>query len=163
MNSDTQLKVMAYLDNELSPGEARQVAGLISSDREAQEIYDLLRSTKELLGSNEPQLKLDESREFYWSKIQREIRAVDREPAPRHSPWWVRLLVPVAGTAALAALVISVMNPSGPQVASGARQTGIAAAHPMHGELEDLAPDFSSVTFRSEEDGVTVVWLSARE
>lgn len=166
MNSDTQLKVMAYLDNELSPGEARKVASLISSDREAQELYTLLRSTRELLGGNEPEVKLDESRDFYWSKIQRQISAAEREPARRAaSSWWVRLLAPVAGTAALFALVLSAMNPAGPAASAGKEQTAsvLTSARPVHGEIEDLAPDVSSVTFRSEEDGVTVVWLTARE
>jgi anti-sigma factor RsiW len=165
MNSDTQLKVMAYLDNELSPGDARKVAGLISSDREAQELYAQLRSTKELLARNEPEMKLEESRDFYWSKIQRQIASLEREPAPRAaSPWWVRMLAPLAGTAALFALLISVMNP--PSVDNRREPTAVASAtpaQPIHGEVQDLSADVSSVTFRSEEDGVTVVWLSARE
>lgn len=161
MNSDTQLKVQAYLDNELSPGEARKVAGLISSDRDAQELYSLLRATKELLDGNEPEVKLDESREFYWSKIQRQIQSAQREPAPRAiRPLWIRLLAPLAGTAALFALLLTVMNPSTNVVD---RSVEAIASRPIHGEVEDLAPDVSSVTFRSEEQGVTVVWLSDRK
>jgi anti-sigma factor RsiW len=166
MNSDTQLKVMAYLDNELSPGEARKTASLISSDREAQELYSLLRSTKDILAGNEPEHKLEDSREFYWSKIQRQIATVEHAPAPRSaSPWWVRLLAPLAGTVALFALVLSVMNPTGPAISERSEQPAsiLSSSRPVHGEIEDLAPDVSSVTFRSEEDGVTVVWLSARQ
>lgn len=161
MNSDTQLKVQAYLDNELSSSEARKVAGLISSDREAQELYDQLRAMKELMAGNEPEVKVAESRDFYWSQIQRRIASAEREVQPKaRTAWWIRLLAPVAGTAALAALLISVMNP-GTQVTS--RKSESFAARPLHGEVEDLAPDVSSVTFRSEQDGVTVVWLTARE
>lgn len=160
MNSDTQLKVQAYLDNELSPGEARQVAGLISSDREAREWYALLRSTKELLRTHPPEHKLEDSREFYWSQIQRRIESAERAPAPSSvRPLWIRLLAPLAGTAALFALLLSVMNQ--PRVVDQPRE--VLAARPIHGEIEDLASDLSSVTFRSEQDGVTVVWLSSRE
>jgi anti-sigma factor RsiW len=161
MNSDTQLKVQAYLDNELSPGEARKVAGLISSDREAQELYSLLRATRELLVPNEPEIKIEESRDFYWSKIQRQVESAQREPAPQPvRPLWIRLLAPLAGTAALFALLLSVMNPATRVVDTS---TETLASRPIHGEVEDLAPDVSSVTFRSEQDGVTVVWLSSRE
>lgn len=166
MNSDTQLKVQAYLDNELSPGEARQVAGLITSDREAQECYALLRETKEILRANEPEIKLNESRDFYWSKIQRGIESGERMSAPREvRPLWIRLLVPLAGTAALFALLLSVMNPQrgSVSVALDKPVEALASTGPVHGEIVDLAADVSSVTFRSEQDGVTVVWLSANE
>ena len=169
MNSDTQLQVQAYLDNELSVGDARKVAALISSDREFQDLYTQLRATKEMLAGNEPEVKLDESRDFYWSKIQRQIQSVERAPAPQAPrPLWIRLLAPLAGTAALFALLLSVMNPSSPRIVESNRPTTAAltaavAPRPIHGEIEDLAPEVSSVTFRSEEEGVTVVWLSARE
>ena len=164
MNSDTQLKIQAYLDNELSPGEARKIAATLSSDRDLQELYGELRATKETLRANEPEVKLGDSREFYWSQIQRRIATAEREPAPRTArPLWIRLLAPLAGTAALFALLLAVMNPS--TRLSPVRGEGpIASNHPLHGEVEDLAPeDMSSVTFRSEEHGVTVVWLTARE
>ena len=168
MNSDTQLKVQSYLDNELSPGEARKIAGLLSADLEAQHLYNELRATRKLLtATNEPEVKLAESREFYWSKIQRQIQAVEREPAPEAPrPLWIRLMAPLAGTVALLALLFSVTNPrvmvdrgEAGRVAS----SSILSSGPLHGEVEDLAPNFSSVTFRSEESGVTVVWLSSRE
>ena len=161
MNSDTQLKVQAYLDNELSAAEARKVAGLISADREAQELFALLRSTRELLAANEPEIKLEESRDFYWSKIRRQIEREGRvEPVSHARPFWMRLLAPLAGTAALFALLISVMD-SDTRIAAD-KPADTLAVRPLYGEIEDLAPEMSSVTFRSEEQGVTVVWLSAR-
>ncbi|HTG44562.1 MAG TPA: hypothetical protein VK633_08520 [Verrucomicrobiae bacterium] len=164
MKSDTQLKVQAYLDNELSPNEARKVAGLISSDREAQELYNELKDTREILTHHEPALKLEESREFYWSKIQRQIESSEREPeTPAASPWWIRLLAPVVGTAALFALLLAVMNPS--QRVLNRSEVDLAGASTsgfVH-EVEELAPDVSTITFRSEAEGVTVVWVSSTE
>jgi len=87
MNSDTQLKIQAYLDNELSPGEARKIAATLSSDRDLQELYGELQATKETLRANEPEVKLGDSREFYWSQIQRRIATAEREPAPRTAAW----------------------------------------------------------------------------
>jgi anti-sigma factor RsiW len=167
MNSDTQLNIQAYLDNELSPGEARKVAAMLSSDREWQELYGELRATKETLLGNEPELKLADSREFYWSQIQRRIASVEREPAPRTAhPLWIRLLAPLAGTAALFALLLAVMSQGtriSPPRVGGAIASASEANRPLHGEVQDLADEISSVTFRSEEQGVTVVWLTARE
>jgi len=162
MNSDTQLKIQAYLDNELSSGDARKLAGLITSDREAQALYNSLRATKDLLKANEPEVKLDDSREFYWSRIQRQIETASREPAPGPaSPWWIRIVAPLAGTAALFALVIAVLNPGTNVTRKSSPET--LASKPLHGQVQDLTPEVSSVTFRSEADGVTVVWLSAKE
>lgn len=160
MNSDTQLKVQSYLDNELSAGEARQVASLLSSDAQAKELYENLRLTRELIVANEPEVKLEESRDFYWSKIKRQIEQAEREPAPRHTtPWWIRAMAPLAGTAALFALLISIMNPKTEMTPRSTNQT--VSNVPLHGEVEDLVPEMTSVTFRSEQNGVTVVWLSA--
>jgi len=162
MNSDTQLKIQAYLDNELSHGEARQIAGMLTNDRDAQELYSELRSTREVLAGNEPEIKLGESREFYWSRIKSQIERAERAPVSRSgTPWWLRLAAPLLGTAALLGLLAMVSNPADRVTLKRSGDT--LASRPLHGEVEDLAPEVSSVTFRSEEDGVTVVWLSARE
>jgi anti-sigma factor RsiW len=166
MNSDTQLKIQAYLDNELSPGEARKIAAMLSSDRDLQELYGELRTTKDTIRANEPAVKLGDSREFYWSQIQRRIATAEREPAPKTArPLWIRLLAPLAGTAALFALLLAVMNQSAriSPTHGGAVASVSDPNRPLHGEVQDLADEISSVTFRSEENGVTVVWLTARE
>jgi anti-sigma factor RsiW len=161
--NDTQLRIQAYLDNELSPGEARKLAAMLTSDREAQQLFGELRATKEALRANEPEVKLQESRDFYWSQIQRRLATAEREPVRTPTPWWMRILAPALGTAALLALLALVSNP-GSRVAKTERDTiASGPASPLHGEIEDVAEDMSSVTFRSEEHGVTVVWLTSRE
>lgn len=165
MNSPMDLKVQAYLDNELTPGEARKVASLLNSDPEARELYRVLKETKAIVRENEPQLRLQESRDFYWSKIQREIDKAERLPAAAsRSPWWIRLMAPLAGAVALFAVLLSVSGPgTGPQTAMSAGPQGAAAqALPMH-EGGVVAPDMSAITFRSETEGVTVVWVSSAE
>jgi len=159
MNNDTQLKVQAYLDNELAPAEARKVSNLISSDSEARDLFTLLKDTKELLGQNEPVLKLDDSRDFYWSKIQRGIRSAEKFPAARPaSRWWLKILAPMAGAVALFALLLSITNPVSQQPIA---QNIISEPRPLH-QVEDLAPDVSTITYRSEVDGVTVVWVNSQ-
>lgn len=159
MNTDTQLKVQAYLDNELSPGEARKIAALLSSDADARALYAELRDTRETLAQNEPEVKLQESREFFWSKIERQILAEERLRAPRPAAsWWMRILAPAAGAIALLALLISIVNPSDRITPTA---SNAVVERPLH-EVEDLAPDVSTITFRSESEGVTVVWVSSQ-
>src|SRR5881296_2996806 len=73
INHETELKLQAYLDGELSPGEAKTVADLLRRDAGAQALYQELRIAKSLLAENELERKLPESGEFYWSKIRRQI------------------------------------------------------------------------------------------
>jgi anti-sigma factor RsiW len=163
MNRDTQLKVQAYLDNELSPGDARNVSKLISSDAFARELYHELKTTREVVSANEPEIQLPESRDFYWSQIQRRIAAAERQTAAAPArPWWLRIMAPALGTAALFALLLTVVdtnqptNQQNPLVAPPSR----TAAAPLH-QVEEAA-GVSTFTFRSEAEGVTLVWLSTQ-
>lgn len=158
MKRDLQLKVQAYLDNELSPSEARKISDWITSDPEARNLYTELKQTREIVAANEPVAKLDDSRDFYWSKIERAIAAAEREtPASTARSWWLRLLAPAAGVAALFALLLSVVDRGGQPPVTFA--PSMASANSALHEFE-AAPDVSTITFRSEAEGVTVVWLS---
>jgi anti-sigma factor RsiW len=152
---DMQLKVQAYLDNELSPGDARKVGTWISSDPEARELFNELKETREVLTQNEPVLKLPESHDFFWSKVKRGIESAERQPAESAvRPWWTRFLAPVAGAVALFALVFTLVD-RGPGLIE------VAIDGTPNFQFEE-APDVSTITFRSEAEGVTVVWLSTQ-
>src|SRR3954463_11441618 len=69
MNTELQLQIQAYLDNELPSSEARKVAGMISNDLEAQELYRALKDTREIISTNELPAQLQEPRDFYFSQI----------------------------------------------------------------------------------------------
>ena len=152
-----ELKVQAYLDNELSPADARKVGTWLSSDPAARELYNELKDTREVLVQNEPALKLPESREFFWSKIERGIATTQRVPSePVARPWWTRLLAPAAGAVALFALVFTLVDRGGGgQPVELSQSIERAPLHQFEG-----APDVSTIAFRSEAEGVTVVWLS---
>ena len=154
MNRDTQLKVQAYLDNELSAGDARSVSKLISSDAEIRDLYTELKNTKDVLVHNETAVSVPDSRDFYWSQIQRRIATAEREPAvAAHTrPWWVRLLAPAVGAVALFAILLSVVNPSGERI-----NVSSVINTPPH-QLEQPS-DVSTISFRSE--GVNVVWITS--
>jgi anti-sigma factor RsiW len=146
MDLETQLKVQAYLDGELPEAEARDVGNLVARDREALALHTELRNTRTALVGSEIGVELPESREFFWSKIQREIQRLEpSEPAPVPVPWFVRLrrlLVPVAGVALLVVAGLFALNPQGQPA------------------TEMVTSESGVFTYRNETAGTTLVWLS---
>ena len=98
MDYEAQLKLQAYLDGELPEKEAREVANWLARDREAVALFAELRNTRQALVGLEVGVELPETREFFWSKIEREIRRqAGPEPIARPSgllATWRRFLVP---------------------------------------------------------------------
>src|SRR4051794_25606320 len=103
MDSEDQLKVQAFLDGELPEKEAREVASRLAQDAEATALLNELRNTRKAIKESEPRLQLPESREFYWSKIQRDIERQAPASAARERPsvhsLWRRILIPLSGLA----------------------------------------------------------------
>jgi hypothetical protein len=112
-----------------------------------------------MLVQNEPEVRVPDTRDFYWSQIQRRISAAERESrVSQAKPWWMRFLAPIAGTVALCAMLLSVVNKDGrqPTAVNPALPALASAPH----QLEQSA-DVSTITFRSESEGVTVVWITS--
>ena len=151
MNVDLGIKLQAYLDGELAGSDARAVASLIETDAAAGALFAELQQTRRLLRGNEPEFRLPESREFFWSKIEREIS----RPAPAvHSgmPAWFlffrRHLAAATGTCvglALALFVAFQMNWVSPDIFE---------------EIENPLEETGSFSFRSESQQMTLVWIS---
>lgn len=152
MNLDSGIKLQAYLDGELAGREARAVLAWIETDADARAMLAELQQTKNLLHANEPEFRLPESREFYWSKIEREINRLESAPAASRSPGWIqfvrRHLSAVTGTSVAAALVLFVafqMN---------------WVSRDLFEEIENPLEDTGSFSFRSESQQMTLVWVS---
>jgi hypothetical protein len=153
MNGEDGIKLQAHLDGELTGREAQHVAALIENDAEARALFSELQQTKVWLKANEPEMRLPESREFFWSKIERDIQRLESSPADKHSPGWVlffrRHLSAIAGTSVAAALVLFVafqMNVLSPS---------------MFEEIDNpLDDDTGSFSFRSESQKMTLVWIA---
>jgi anti-sigma factor RsiW len=153
ISQDLQLKLQALLDNELSAAEAAEVNALLARDAAAQSLLAELRAAKSALAGNEPEVRLPEGREFFWSKIEKEIaRQSAPAPAPRPVSWlaWLRpYLLPVSGFALLVCLAgILALNPR----ASSEQDEGIELA----------SDEVGSYTFHDQEQGTTMVWLYNR-
>lgn len=153
MNTESkELRLMAYLDNEVSASEGRQIAAWIDRDPDARALYEELKATRTLVRDNEPAIAVPETRDFYWSQISRRIATAERETAPAEAAprnWILRFLAPAAALAAVVLFAVTSLN-TGP----GARQIVDAAS----AQVEDSATD-KSLTFYS--DKMTVVWIDS--
>ena len=152
MDFDAQLKLQAYLDGELPEKEAAEVARWVASDQEAALLLVELRNTRASLVGYDKRVQLPETREFYWSKIQREIARLEPAEivAPKASDWsWIsRLLKRAGAVAAVAAFAL---------LAAG--QFGWLGSSPGPAAESALA-DNEAFSYRDESTGTTLVWLS---
>ncbi|MDB6019499.1 MAG: putative transrane anti-sigma factor [Pedosphaera sp.] len=156
MNQEAQLKLQAYLDGELPAGERAAVEAWLACDAEAQLLLAELQNTGRALDGHGADVKLPETREFFWSKIEREIERQE-QPEPvisRHQPvsvfWWLRQWVPFSGVAALVVLLmILVVHP-------GQSNAG------QFGEMEIAADSMGADVFRDQEQKMTMVWFYDR-
>ena len=150
IDRDIQIKIQAFLDGELAETEAREIAALIARDREAAALHTELKNTRRALAGTEQAITLPESREFYWSKIRREIEKVEQPQPIRPEPslWQLmsRLLKPVSAVAVVLLLGMIVFN-----------QTGSVSGDP---DLLVASSDMDAITFRDDTDGTTYVWFA---
>jgi anti-sigma factor RsiW len=148
MTEEQQLKLQAFLDGELPEKETREVAAWLARDADATALSGELRNTRKALADFDPELKVPESREFYWSKIEREIQPLEpvEETAKGPSLFALlrRLLLPVGAVAAVAVAVLIAVNSGG--------------ARAIH--VNSMLADAGAFTYRDDAQGMTVVWLS---
>jgi anti-sigma factor RsiW len=151
MTEEQQLKLQAFFDKELPEKEAREIASWLARDADATALHAELRNTRHALKGFEPELKVPESREFYWSKIKREMErsAPAQAPAERASLFTSlrRFLLPLGAVAALTLAGIITLH-----------QFGGGVVHPV--QVNAILADAGAFTYRDESQGMTVVWLS---
>ncbi len=147
MNEELHIKLQAFLDGELPEAEAREISSLIARDADAAALHRELKHTRAAIAGFENRITVPETREFYWSKIRRDIQQLETpEPeAPRHSlfSFWRRTLAMSGG---FAALVIALL-------------VGTTFGHRTPGTEIALA-EGDAFTYRNYESGTTLVWLS---
>ncbi len=149
MDEQAQLKLQAYLDGELAQSERSEVEAWLARDAAATALLTEMRHTIGALVDFESEIRLPESREFYWSKIAREIeRSTRADRAPLERTWfaaWRRVLVPAGAMAAVfAAGLFAVLQLGGTQ----------------QPESEMALTDTEVFTYRDYAEGMTLVWVS---
>jgi len=152
MNEDVQLKLLAYVDGELPSREVAEVEALMARDAEARALVVELRNTSAALAGHEADVKLPEAGDFYWSKIRREIErqesAERRVPGVTLAQWFWRSLIPAGALALVCGLVL--------------RSGTIQAAPEFTPETDVASDDVGAYTYRSQESGLTTVWIYNR-
>jgi len=151
MDYEEQLKLQAYLDGELPEAEAREVANWLARDQGAVALLGELRNTRKAVTGFEDGIRLPESREFYWGKIQRQIeRPETPAPAPEARISFLarfrRVLIPAAALTLLALVGLLAIR-QGPSPNTG-------------GGFETALADSGSFTYRDDTLGTTLVWFS---
>ena len=152
MSDEQLLEIMALADGELDGTRKAAVARWLADDSSAAALHRELSGIRTLVRAHEPAGAVPDSREFYWSQIQRRItteeRAAERKSPAKTSPLhWLRWLVPTLGLAAVA-LVIVVQQQPGASVIAG------------NGPSLTAGTDASAMTFTSDADGVTIRWIN---
>ena len=119
MKQEDRLKIQAWLDGELAPQESAIIADLVDSNLEAKAVADELETIQTILKSGENLEKLEDSRDFYWSQIQRQIeseestaakepnRAHVLEPHPSGRGSLLHWLLPAGSLLAISALILN--------------------------------------------------------
>ena len=118
MKHEDKLRIQAWMDGELAPKEAARIATLIEQNPEALALSEELRVVENALHLGEKPAILDDSRDFYWSQIERQIDAEEPLPEPYAAPVFasgnlLRWMVPVGSLGAIVLLMINfgAMNP----------------------------------------------------
>ena len=152
MKQDLQLKLQAYLDGELPSSDAKAVSALLAQDVDARALLAELTHTRSALAGFESEIKLPETREFYWSKIARDIQRQDTSVA-KHPPASIftllrRLALPSGVMVTLLMGVLMVKQ-----------QFGIDPRFAVV-ENETAEADAGTFTYRDFASGTTLVWLA---
>jgi anti-sigma factor RsiW len=158
MDHASQLELQAFFDGELPENEAHDMANRLARESDAAALLTELRNTSKALKGFESDIKLPESREFFWSKIERDIARLEQaEPAVRAPEpllaRWRRLLVPASAFAALVLMVVVAARQWELPIGFG---SGVRPA-PV---LETALADSGAFTYRDQSEGITLVWLS---
>lgn len=169
MKTTKHLDIQAYLDGELTESRRREVERLLETDEECRTLFAELSELRELVRANEPEHCLPESREFYWSKIERTLgrNGVGAARQTDGSPWWLKIFAPVAAMAATVAVILHFNQPPPLPITSSRPTPGQAlglttAATPVHraNNIEMREQEMKTITFHHQREGVMVVWLS---
>ena len=152
--NETELKVQALVDGELTGREAEELRARLESDAGLRTLHARLTAVRGLMAGAELPRTLPESGDFHWSQIskaiEREERQAKRLARPASSAKrLLRWMVPMAGAACLL-LLLTLQQPTQPDLS-----ISLGSDH----ELELSIDDLDVMTFNTGDDNMSVVWL----
>ena len=115
MRQEDRLNIQAWLDGEIAPQKAAKIAEKVEINAKAKAVAEELKAVESALKIGEKAVFSDDSREFYWAQIERQINAeepmsvVEEQPklVPAGISNLMRWLVPIASLAAIFTLIIN--------------------------------------------------------
>ena len=115
MKQEDRLNIQAWLDGEISSKKAAEIAEAVETDASARTLADELKAVESALKIGEKPTFVDDTREFYWEQIERQINAEELMPvaknepnlASAHSGSLLRWLIPVGSLAAIFAIMLN--------------------------------------------------------
>jgi anti-sigma factor RsiW len=164
MNQEQQLKLQSFLDGELPEREAREILAWAQRDSAAASLLAELKNTRAAMIKSKPHLSVPESREFFWSKIEREIERLEpqQSSAPSVSIFASlrRFLLPAS---AIATVVIAGMiaHFNFPNNAPKTVVENMAEADAP--SVETTLANYDATTYRDASEGTTLVWFSSTD
>jgi hypothetical protein len=103
---------------------------------------------------------LPASREFYWSKIERDIRRLSPPTPARSEPGlWAKLRLLILPTAALAALVVVIVTGHLNPTPAASKKV----ADPDTPTVETALASTDATTYRDTSEGTTLVWFTNKK
>ncbi len=157
MKHETELQIQAWIDGQLTPAEAGVVAEMVASDAAARAVADELRMVHAAVAGNETPRQVPDIRAYYWAQIAEKIKAEEPQVAHEARPTrlgdlvsrWLGRWAPLAAAAGVVAMTAILL-----QLPEGRR------SFPGVAYVESPQEEVSTFTFRSEAEGMTVVWLN---
>ena len=168
MNEKLAIQIQAYLDGELSTEAKMQLLAQLENDSEARQLYDSLEAEQALLRQvGEQDHELPVAHSYLWKGISDEIQPQKSHDIQRLAnksvgrlQRWLKWLVPVGVTACIALVVVQEGYLG--DMLDGIKSTGTKAARraPSFHEIDSQQQNAGFISFRSESEGVSVVWIS---
>lgn len=159
LTEQQMLAIQAEVDGQLESQQRFEVQALIAANGAAGVFRDSIAGTRAVIRRGEPTRVVPGNRDFYWSKIRRQIESAGRTdesaekmksvtaPDGRGALWsrWIGWGLPALGAAA----VVLVMMRSDDR--TDAENVAL---------IEGSQLEASGQVFRSEHDGVTIHWIN---
>ena len=154
--NETELKVQALVDGELTGREAEDLRARIETDDGLRKLHARLTAVRGLMAGAELLRTLPESGDFHWSQISGAIEREDREVKrlARPVPGMNRLLrwvTPLAGVGCILLLLTLLSRHNDPPALD------ILLGSDYELELSD--DEIDVMTFNTEDDAMSIVWL----
>ena len=135
----------------------------LAQDAELRGLAPELRAVTVALRQNDPIVAVPASREFYFSQIERRIAAADRQESRVATgrvsimAWVRKALLPLTGVALATFMLMSSLN-TGVRPIQAPLDENLQVTQRVE-ETGAMLEETGAMTFRSESEGVTLVWL----